>query len=141
MRALNNQLLSGVSFVTAADRLDLRAWSAKMFGAGNCEEQSAMAFAYLRDTGVRPIDWCFWVVGTSSHAFVILNAAAEIVPGNFEAWSKDAVLCDPWEGLAGLVPRDWASKPISCKLHFGLEGAEESGGGMLGLNTRFQGRG
>jgi hypothetical protein len=69
---------------------------AKAFGAGNCTEQSAVAFSYLYEQEVRPIDW----MGHSGHMFVIVGREDK---GNIssrpETWNAEAYVCDPWKSI------------------------------------------
>jgi hypothetical protein len=90
---------------------DTRAWniayveamasSAQHWGAGNCGEQAALAFQFLRNKGIRPLDYCRYQ--NSDHAFVILRSLKLITPSNFKEWSVDAVLCDPWYNRAEIA--------------------------------------
>ena len=71
---------------------------AEAAGCGNCGEQSAIAFVYLRDRGVRPLEYMHFK--NHDHAFVALNrpkGSDESKPGT---WGIDAVVCDPWKGSA-----------------------------------------
>jgi hypothetical protein len=66
--------------------------------AGNCGEQSALAFTYLRNHGKFPIDLAFW--GNSSgkyggHAFVLLGRAAQSSVTDPRTWGDACVVCDP----------------------------------------------
>lgn len=85
--------------------IDLMARTAIQIKAGNCGEQAALAFTYLRDAGVRPIDYFEYT--DRDHAFVILNRDAAKDINNFAEWSENAVVCDPWRdtsALAGMLP-------------------------------------
>ncbi len=77
--------------------LQISANWAKFFGCGNCGEQSALAFVYLRDKGVRPLDW--YQVDDFKHAFVIVGRAKGSDPLKWETWGWDAVMCDPWRNV------------------------------------------
>ncbi len=73
-------------------------------GAGNCGEQAAVAFKYLENHGIRPLDYvCF---RTRDHAFVILGSSVPIRQTNFKEWSTEGVVCDPWG--------DWVD--LACRL-------------------------
>lgn len=75
------------------DWVRLVAEGAKKNKCGNCGENSALAFMWLYDQGVRPLDWMN--LGSADHAFVVIGRK----PGaaaNWQAWGKDAVVCDPW---------------------------------------------
>lgn len=62
---------------------------------GNCSELSALAFLYLRDNGIRPIEYYGVIRGGWDHAFVVLNRDTNIAVPNFADWSYQAVCCDP----------------------------------------------
>ena len=81
--------------------IEAMASSARQMGAGNCGEQSALAFAFLRQKGVRPLDFCW--LDDGKHAFLVLNSPVNITPTNFTTWSVDAVICDPWYGRAEIA--------------------------------------
>jgi hypothetical protein len=66
--------------------------------AGNCGEQAAVAFIFLRDNNVFPIDYIEkppgWF-GLGSHAFVVIGRLSGSDPNKIEGWGPDAVVCDP----------------------------------------------
>lgn len=92
-----------VSLWTATERLiEFRAAAAAVYGAGNCAEQAALAFIYLRDKGIFPLDYMFkpnWVpfLDFGGHAFVVIGrnkgSNAEIPA----TWGDTAVIADPHE--------------------------------------------
>lgn len=60
---------------------------------GNCAEFSIVAFVYLYDRQVRPLDWVS--VKSGDHAFLIIGRK----PGDINdssSWGADAAICDPW---------------------------------------------
>jgi hypothetical protein len=70
---------------------------AKHWGCGNCGEQSAVAFDYLRGHGIRPIEWYQFVnLERADHAFVVINRRADSDRSDPTAW-PEAAICDPWE--------------------------------------------
>lgn len=72
----------------------LASWS-KLYGCGNCGEQSAIAFVYLRDTLKQaPLDWMMY--NDWAHAFVIIGRT-QGDPLDLNTWNREAVLCDPWK--------------------------------------------
>ena len=83
------------------------AQSAREFQIGNCGEHAALAFEYLREKGVRPLDFVTFRDG--DHAFVVINRKAGTDLADLSAWLPDAVLCDPWRGTAniGEMARIW----------------------------------
>ena len=81
------------SSATPIDWVRLMAEGAKKNKCGNCGENSALAFMWLYDQGVRPLDWMN--LGAADHAFVVIGRK----PGaaaNWKAWGRDAVVCDSW---------------------------------------------
>jgi hypothetical protein len=126
---------SWIAFKEEANKVDVRAWLAKHYGAGNCMEQSALAYVYLRDRKIAPLDWCRFDIRRKNHAFVILGAAAEIRLNNFAEWTRGAVLCDPWDGYAGeacYIIRRWSCKYVMSVAHY----ESETFGGFGGLESR-----
>ena len=72
-------------------------------GAGNCNEQSITAFVHLYDMGIRPLAWMYLTSGT--HAFVV--AGRKPKSGDEPAkWGDTAVVCDPWNGEAYVLPAE-----------------------------------
>ena len=90
--------LARMAAPTWKDQLDVEASWAKHFGCGNCGPQSAVAFVFLRNKGVRPLDWMHY--NNLQHAFVIVGRKNESEPGDSRTWGKKAVVCDPWRGQA-----------------------------------------
>lgn len=84
----------------ANERLaEFTASAAAHYGCGNCDEQAALAFIYLRDKGVFPIDWVdkLGVAGGGlfGHSFVVIGRVAKALkPAD---WGPTAVICDPHE--------------------------------------------
>jgi hypothetical protein len=70
----------------------------KTTGCGNCGEQSALAFTYLEENSVKPLDWMCRANG--DHAFVVIGRDKHVSEANYNDWGKDAVVCDPWKGEA-----------------------------------------
>jgi hypothetical protein len=65
-------------------------------GCGNCGEQAAIAFEFLRSKGVSPVDYMNLndPNGTAIHSFVVISFSSD---GNASSWGSDAVICDPWD--------------------------------------------
>lgn len=72
-------------------------WS-KIYGCGNCAEQSSLAFTYLEKQNIFPLDWV--CTENWSHAFVILNRRRGSDINNYQTWGDSAVVCDPWKDIA-----------------------------------------
>lgn len=89
--------------------IDYCAHVAEETHAGNCGEHAAVAFKHLMNffEEAWPIDFMQFV--GKDHNFVILNRSDEIPIENFEEWSKNAVVCDPWKGAWGMAGKldDW----------------------------------
>lgn len=72
------------------------AMAAAHYGCGNCNEQAALAFIYLRDRGIFPIDWVNkqnFLPGYGGHSFVVIGKeAGKVKPAE---WGDSAVICDP----------------------------------------------
>jgi hypothetical protein len=61
-------------------------------GCGNCGENAILAFMYLYDLGVRPLDN---MAVDQDHAFVVIGRKPGDV-NDFATWGPVAVVCDPW---------------------------------------------
>ena len=81
--------------------LEKSAEAAQAYGCGNCGEQSAIAFVYLRQQKTFPLDWM--EVNDYEHAFVIIGRRRGSDPANYATWGDEAVVCDPWRDVVGTV--------------------------------------
>ncbi len=91
--------LKTVKNPTWRDQLEISASWAKLYGCGNCGEQSALAFVYLRQQGIHPLDWMS--INNFRHAFVVIGREGASDPTEWgDAWGQRSVLCDPWAGRA-----------------------------------------
>jgi hypothetical protein len=87
-----------------AESIDINAQYALEYGCGNCEEQSSLTFAYLRDNGIKPLDWLKqegFLGEFGNHAFVILGRDRKAPIKDVSAWNPEAVWCDPYENEMG----------------------------------------
>jgi hypothetical protein len=77
--------------------------TAKVEGAGNCGEQAALAFEYLKKIGISPIE--VWAIDPTrdDHAFVVIGRPATASAGWADNTWGDAVFCDPWYNEAEAV--------------------------------------
>lgn len=75
--------------------------AAMQFGCGNCGEQSAIAFVYLRQQKILPLDWM--QVNDYEHAFVVIGRQRGSDSRDFRTWGDEAVVCDPWRDVVGTV--------------------------------------
>jgi hypothetical protein len=72
---------------------------AQLYGCGNCAEQSAIAFRFLDQHRIKPLDYMQRANG--DHAFVVIGRAAGSDEAEYSAaWGPAAVVCDPWKGEA-----------------------------------------
>jgi hypothetical protein len=82
--------------VSRIDKYRIHVAKAKQRKVGNCGENSMMAFLFLYDMGVRPIER----MGVDQdHAFVVIGRPSgnpNEVLEDPEAWGPHAVVCDPW---------------------------------------------
>jgi len=81
--------------------LEKSAEAAQQYGCGNCGEQSAIAFVYLRQLKIFPLDWM--EVDGYKHAFVILGRRRGSDTANYLTWGNEAVVCDPWRDVVATV--------------------------------------
>jgi hypothetical protein len=93
---------------------------------GNCAEQAALAFIYLRDRNLFPIDYVYWgdMVGNiGGHTFAILDRHKNSVIEDPLTWGSNCAICDPHkENLvfpASMVQHYFGEK--SFKLYLRLE--------------------
>jgi peptidoglycan hydrolase-like protein with peptidoglycan-binding domain len=77
---------------TTLDYYRIKANLAKKDGCGNCGENSILAFMFLYDMGVRPIDR---MSIDADHAFVVIGRTNKD-DHDWKNWGSAAVVCDPW---------------------------------------------
>lgn len=84
-------------------------------GCGNCEEQAAMAFIFLRDKGegVFPLDLMqkpnkIWNLG--GHAFVVIGREENSDPSDPGTWGPNAVVADPHETESAFLAKEVIAK-------------------------------
>lgn len=85
----------------AQDHCDIiRNWAARAsrFRCGNCAEQAAIAFLFLLQKGIVPIDYMGFLKKVN-HALVVVGRAHGSSVANVETWGRLAVVCDPYENL------------------------------------------
>jgi hypothetical protein len=107
----------------AVERIaEYTASAAAHYGCGNCNEQAALAFVYLRDKKVFPIDWVDKLGvaggGLGGHSFVVVGRiAAKTKPGE---WGPTAVICDPHETAtafpASEIEQHWPRATLKGKI-------------------------
>jgi len=82
-------------------------------GCGNCGEQSAVAFVYLLDHRVRPIDWMA-LQKPGDHNFVVIGRVSGSDDTDPGTWGPAAIVCDPWKGKVyppSMIVPMWKHKP------------------------------
>jgi hypothetical protein len=67
--------------------------TAAIFECGNCGERASVAYRYLYQLGVRPLDYMAKIHG--DHAFVVIGRVAKSGTKPID-WGPEAVVCDPW---------------------------------------------
>jgi hypothetical protein len=72
----------------------IKAQGAREARCGNCGEQSAVAFVFLLDKGVRPVEW--FKFSDIDHAFVVIGRLENSKENDPYDWGPNAVICDPW---------------------------------------------
>ena len=65
---------------------------AKEAKAGNCQEMAAVAFLFLMEQGIRPIE----IVYSPAHTFVVIGRNPGSLINELESWGENTVICDPW---------------------------------------------
>jgi hypothetical protein len=89
--------------------------------AGNCDDQSCVAFVYLLDNKVRPLDWMH--LTNKKHSFVLIGR--DDTSGTDPAgWGEDVVVCDPWNDTAYHLDPHTAKKTLLAKMKCGCATAE-----------------
>jgi hypothetical protein len=79
--------------------MEVWAEKATAYGAGNCGEQSALAFSYLKSRRVQPIDWARFL--NRDHAFVLLNRPKDLTNQELRKSLDQVILCDPYYDRTG----------------------------------------
>lgn len=99
-----NFTVGGTSELFGKAKLFQIASSAVKSHAGNCGEQAAVAFKYLYDLGIFPLDY---VSSTrEDHAWLVIGRPSGTDIKRPEHWGDDWVVCDPWnvaQGQPGVV--------------------------------------
>lgn len=60
--------------------------------AGNCQEMAAVAFLFLMEQGIAPIE----MVCVPTHTFVVIGRDPELDIDDPGCWNQETVICDPW---------------------------------------------
>lgn len=99
--------------------MEVMAEKAKQFGCGNCSEQAAMAFVYLRNRHIEPLDWMEFT--NRDHSFVLLGRPSRANWADRGLWLDKAVICDPYynrRGPAVEMLADYDLPKSGSRLHF-----------------------
>jgi hypothetical protein len=86
----------------APERIKVAAIWAEHSGCGNCGEQSAIAYEWLRRCGVLPLEYMVFQA-PKDHAFVVVGRDPGSVAAQPATWGPNAVVCDPWKNKAYLA--------------------------------------
>lgn len=70
-------------------------------GCGNCGEQAAIAFIWLYDKRIQPLDYMSRT--NADHAFVVIGRDAGSSLDKPSGWGNNCVVCDPWDEEAYYV--------------------------------------
>jgi len=96
-------------------------------GAGNCGEQSILAFVFLKKKGVYPLELIsgrtertYYDGRPSDHGFVVIGRALNSQLTAPETWGDEAVVCDPWNGQT-LKPRELFSNMFDQSWSFTVD--------------------
>ena len=80
---------------------------AKRMKAGNCGEQAATAFKFLKARGVTPLDVMTLLSG--DHGWVVIGRLAGSDATDYRTWGAAAVVCDPWTPCC-LAAAEWGGE-------------------------------
>ncbi len=92
-------LRRGIKEFDANRTMEVWAEKASLYGAGNCGEQSALAFSYLKSRRVQPIDWAHF--NNRDHAFVLINRPKDLTHQKLRENLNQVILCDPYYQRTG----------------------------------------
>lgn len=75
--------------------------NAEAHHCGNCAEHAAIAFVYLKNAGIRPIEYMGYLSSYfEDHAFVVIGRKADSDINKPVAWGADVAVCDAYYGTA-----------------------------------------
>lgn len=66
----------------------------RIFKAGNCQEQATVAYKFLSNKGIYPLEICR--IEGGNHVFVIIGRNQNSNIKDPSTWGKNTVICDPW---------------------------------------------
>lgn len=80
----------------AGEQIRIAALWAEQHGCGNCGEQAALAYQWLLEQKVSPLEYMN-LARPKDHAFVVLGRVPGSQISNPSTWGPAAVVCDPWK--------------------------------------------
>ncbi|CAA0116075.1 Uncharacterised protein [BD1-7 clade bacterium] len=116
-RLLYHQLVEKYNVNQIAYRPEVvRAAISQKMGVGNCAEQAAIAFEYLKGKGEKNI--AIVSIADYDHHFVVMQLIQEPAKISFfqidgflpPSWGVNAIVCDPWYHEWFYVEKDWHRK-------------------------------
>jgi hypothetical protein len=138
---INNQ----VGGVNSLEDIKKLAKLAAKHGCGNCGELTSLAFMFLFNKGVRPLDFMA-LSDPADHAFVVIGrGGSRADDGVGQNWGEAAVVCDPWApGLEISLGYDDKGKPIQGPVErfgetFAAYAAKFLGAKMKAMHPQFVG--
>jgi hypothetical protein len=97
------------SMANRGDVIRQKALAATHHKAGNCEAQAAVAFMFLQQKGVHPIDYYF--ANGGDHQWLVIGRTKGSPEDNPDAWGPAAVICDAWDRKA------YAATEFDAEMH------------------------
>src|SRR5262249_52273779 len=88
--------------------------------AGNCSELSAVAYKFLDEAGVRPLERVY-LAAPGDHVFTVLGRDPWSDLQDVRTWGCNAFVCDPWANLA-FKAKDYPTLWVSRMMEWGAKG-------------------
>lgn len=71
--------------------------NAEKYHCGNCAEHAAVAFGYLKNAGIRPIEYMAFMSSIfEDHGFVVIGRKISTDLNKPLAWGTEVAVCDPY---------------------------------------------
>ena len=90
---IHSELISKFGDTSGQSNIMAPAIVGRKFSWGNCESKAALAFIYLGENGVTPIE--VMSVG-DDHILLVLGRDQKGKIPDLSTWGEKAVVCDPW---------------------------------------------
>lgn len=90
-------------------------------GGGSAAEQAIVAFAYLLQLGIRPLDYMH--TSGREHAFVVIGRVPPVMDGLREHKNDDQgveIMLTPNEAIVEIKPETWGVDAVVCDPHRGV---------------------